>query len=110
MAALVACIGFVTAQISIDSIDAIKENVVLKNDNSTDINLAGWILSDVGNHSFTLPNFVLSAGEKVTINSKTGNETGVIYLGSSARGIWNNDHDSATLADSQGNVISTKSY
>lgn len=114
LAALVACIGFAAASISIESIDAIKENVILKNNESTDINLAGWTLTDASTraHVLTLPSFVLGAGKTCTVNSwnNSKNITADIYLGSKGRGIWNNDGDTCTLKNPQNETIDTFTY
>ncbi len=110
--ALVAIMATATAAtIEITAIKQIEEDVLIKNTGEDAINLAGWTLSDEKNHSFVFPDYSLESGEILTVNSKVGNNTdSIIYMQKTGRGIWNNDHDVATLYNENGEVMATKKY
>lgn len=74
------------------------------------VDLAGYTLSDEGNHSFTLPSLSVPAGHTVKLHSGKGEHQAdparqlQVFLGSDGP-IWNNDGDTATLRDPAGAVV-----
>ena len=94
-----------------------EEYVVIRNNGNTPVNLEGWKLMDeVGkdgnaSHIYHFPsNFTLDAGASVTVHTKKGNDTATDLYWGNRRPIWNNDHDTAYLLDSSGNLVAEYSY
>ncbi len=81
--------------------------VTVTNAGATAVNLTGWTIADEGaRNTYTFPVFVLDAGSNVTVHSGAGNETASdLYWGRSSP-VWNNDGDTATLADASGAIVS----
>ncbi len=86
------------------------EWVKITNSGSDQVQLKGWTLSDDGERNcYTFPDFVLYPGSAVTVFTGTGYDTDEdLYMGKSAP-VWNNDGDSATLKDANGNVVDSMS-
>ena len=89
--------------LQITALDLVGEAVTITNAGDTAVNLTGWTIADEGASStYTFPVFVLDAGSNVTVHSGAGNETASdLYWGRSSP-VWNNDGDTATLADASG--------
>ncbi len=82
-----------------------EEWVEIANQGEEDVNLEGWTLSDRQNHTYSFPNFVLAAGASVKVHTGSGEDTEEnVYINRSTP-IWNNDGDSAILADSEGIIV-----
>lgn len=86
------------------------EYVVIENTGSVDVNMHGWILKDEANHRFEFPYFILKAGKTVTVHTGKGTSTATDLYWNRGTAVWNNDHDTAYLHDSSGNLIDTYSY
>jgi hypothetical protein len=96
--------------------EARGENVVIRNDRLTSVNLSNWCLRDDRNHSnqrpwrFIFPNISLPPGENITIWTGRGaNNRYNLYWGLS-HAVWNNRGDTAVLLDNNGVEISRLSY
>ena len=76
----------------------------------SDVSMAGWSISDGGNHSFSFPpGFVISG--QVKLHSGDGSNTASdLYWNCCRRPIWNNDADVATLVDGAGNLVDRYTY
>ncbi len=86
------------------------EYVIIRNNGLENVDLTGWRLLDAVSHTFTFPSFILNAGNTVTIYTGSGSNTQTsLYWGSSAP-IWNNDTDTASLYDTDGNLIDRYNY
>jgi Lamin Tail Domain len=87
------------------------EHVVIRNDTSAAVNVAGWRLSDIAGHTHTISaGHTLGPGHDLRIWTGPGSDTATdVYMGRHAA-IWNNTGDTATLTDTAGNVISTYAY
>jgi len=82
----------------------------LHNSGGSDADLSGWTVRDTASHVYTFGSFTLAAGASVTIHTGDGTDSATdVYWGSGSY-IWNNDGDTATLADSGGTVVDTCSY
>lgn len=75
----------------------------------TQINMTGWTLSDAANTVYSFPpGFNLLGSVKVHTGYGEDNSTDLYWNRNKA--VWNNGGDTATLKDSQGNIIDQKSY
>ena len=88
-----------------------KENlddewVEITNKGSSDVNLAGWTLSDAQNHTYTFPDFALAAGAKVVVHTGEGDDDTENLFWDRSTSIWNNSGDLAVLLDPEGNMVS----
>ena len=86
------------------------EYVVIKNLGDTAVDLTGWTLRDEAGHTFTFPRFTLDAGATVTVHTGSGINTETHLYWGKSRAVWNNDHDTAYLYDSHGNLIDKKDW
>ena len=86
------------------------EYVVLENTGSVAVNMQGWILKDEANHRFEFPYFILNLGKTVTVHTGKGSNTATDLYWNRGTAVWNNDHDTAYLYDSSGNLIDSYSY
>jgi len=94
--------------IAITSLDLQDERVTVTNAEAAAVNLTGWTVTDEGaRNTYTFPVFILDAGAGVTVNSGPGNDTAADLYWGRETGVWNNDGDTATLADANGTVVST---
>lgn len=88
-----------------DNYNLNDEYVVIKNFDSIPINLAGWALKDQIGHTYVFPQFIIQPGASVKIHSGCGIDKITDLYWCSQRAIWNNDHDTAYLYDSYGNLV-----
>lgn len=92
----------------IADLDLQEEWVAVANADETAVNLTGWTIADEGPHNtYTFPLFTLNPGAEVTVYSSTGNNTATELYWGRGSAVWNNDGDTATLADANGTVVST---
>ena len=86
------------------------EYVTLSNLGGTTAAMTNWTLRDEANHIFTFPAFTLAAGANVKVWTGSGaNNSGNLYWGSGAA-IWNNTGDTATLRNSNAQVVDVCTY
>jgi hypothetical protein len=72
--------------------------------------LTGWTLRDASRHVYRFPSFSLAAGTSVRVHTGRGtNSAKNLYWGSRAY-VWNNTGDKATLKNSAGTTMSTRSW
>jgi hypothetical protein len=83
-----------------------EEWVEITNLGTSDINLAGWTLSDAQNHTYTFPDFSLAAGAKVVVRTGKGDDDIENLFWNRSNSIWNNSGDLAVLKDPEGNTVS----
>lgn len=86
------------------------EYVEIRNDDNVPLQMNNWILSDVQNHVFTFPSFVIQPNQtcRVYTNQVHPQWSGFSYGSGSA--IWNNGSDTATLKDGNGTLVDEYSY
>jgi len=89
-----------------DKINLNGEWVEITNNGTSPISMPCWTLSDKNNkHLYRFPIFTLNAGASVKVHTGSGTDTATdLYFGQSLP-VWNNDGDTATLADSNGSII-----
>ncbi len=80
------------------------EYIVLKNYGDSSTNLYNWSLRNNRNESYTMPDITMDPGDTITLHSGSGvNTPSDYYLGSNSP-IWDNQHDSAHLYNSEGKL------
>lgn len=82
------------------------EWVEITNRGPEPVNMTGWNLSDEGNkYVYEFPRFTLNPGRTVTVYTGCGMDTdSKLYMGF-GKAIWNDDKDTATLKDAEGNIV-----
>ncbi len=87
-----------------------EEYVEIFNSGVEAVQLAGWSVSDIQNHIFVFPNFVLKPGEycRVTTNEYRPQNCGFSYYRPSP--IWDNTGDCAYLKDANGRLVDEFCY
>lgn len=87
------------------------EWVVLRNEGTEAISLAGFTISDTANHLYSFPAIVLEDGGMVELHSGQGQDgNGLLYWGLAGTAVWNNDGDSAFLRDPEGRLVDYYAY
>ena len=97
-------------KVSIISKDLVGEKVVIKNNDTVDIDMSGWELVSVkGNQIFKFPDgFILKKGQTVTITSgPEAYDDPPKVLKWPTGNVWNNGGDPAELRDNKGRVVSS---
>ncbi|MCX8194357.1 MAG: thermonuclease family protein [Candidatus Pacearchaeota archaeon] len=95
-----------------DCKNANDEYVVLKN-LCEDANLKGWTIKDSARHTYLFEEFIVKKGVLFILHSGSGNnnETNLFWNSNlECPSIWNNDHDSLFLRDSEDNLVLQFSY
>lgn len=90
--------------------DEAGEYVEIRNDDTQDIQVKGWTLSDDDNRKYTFPSFVMSAGRTCRVYT---NESSSFWCGfnfDSSTDVWDDSGECAYLRDSTGKEISKKCY
>jgi hypothetical protein len=92
-----------SSSVSIISVGLVTEQVVIMNSSTESVQMKGYKLVSVrGNQVYTFPDYLLGAGQSVTVYSGKGSGD-LKWTGSY---MWNNDGDPAELYDPSGNLIS----
>ena len=81
------------------------EYVVIQNAGSTAVNLQYWTLEDEANHYYVFPDFTLMPGRNVTVHTGSGVDNSTDLFWGSGKPIWNNDHDTVFLYNSEGELV-----
>jgi len=90
--------------------DIAGEYAVVGNATALPVELTGWTLRDRAGHTFTFPAFTLAANSDVSIWTKAGpGDARNLYWGR-RQAVWNNNGDTATLADTTGRIISQLAF
>lgn len=90
-----------------DCQNANDENVVLKNI-CQDIEMKDWTIKDSARHVYTFKEFTAKSNQSFTLHSGSGQDTGTdLYWNQNIQcpSIWNNDHDTLFLRDSDDNLV-----
>lgn len=100
----------VASNIEIEKIDAIAEWVKIVNMGAVTVDMTGYTLTDVANHKYTFPNFILPAGGTVKVYTADGADTAEELYCGCGKYIWNNTGDTAWLRDAEGFLVDEYSY
>jgi len=94
--------------LQITALDLVGEVVTITNAGDTAVNLTGWTIADEGASStYTFPVFSLPPGAEVSLHTGEGSDNATALYWGRKTAVWNNDGDTATLADANGTVVST---
>lgn len=86
------------------------EYVVIRNDDTRSIQLAGWTLRDTANHVYTFPSFVMQPGQTCRIYTNEDHPEWCGFNYQSGSAIWNNSGDCAYLRNAVGVEIDSYCY
>jgi hypothetical protein len=86
------------------------EWVRITNYSSSRKSLSGWSLRDTSNHVYRFGTFSLGAGKSVRIHTGSGSNSSTDRYWGSGWYVWNNSGDRATLKNSAGTTVSTRSW
>ena len=93
-----------------DNLNLNDEYVTFRNKCFHDISLEGYTLSDARGATFSFPPLTLPSKETITLHTGTGRDTGFDLFWGLSRAVWNNQGDTLTLKDTQGNILLSYSY
>ena len=68
--------------------DLDNETVLLRRLGEGDLRLTGWRLDDNGGHAFVFPEFVLSKGGAVQVNTRPGTNTAIALFWGLQEAVW----------------------
>lgn len=87
------------------------EYVVLANDGDRTLDLSGWTVHDGDDHEYRFADgFTLEPGERVTLRSGSGTDTGSELYWDAGEPVWRNLGDTVTVRDADGGVVARESY
>lgn len=86
------------------------EYVEIQNLDTNSIQLQNWTLSDLADHVYWFPSFVIAPNQICRIYTNETHEDFCSFSYRASQGIWNNSGDTAYLKDSTGNLIDEYSY
>lgn len=96
------------AEILPDPAEGDREFIEVWNPASTDVDLAGWTVSDTAGNAFTFGNRTLPAGGRVVVWG--GGEDDARGPAWSKSSVWNNGGDQAFLHDAAGTLVDSFAY
>ncbi|WP_218138610.1 lamin tail domain-containing protein [Halobacterium jilantaiense] len=105
-----------TDAVSIDWVyaeaDALNdERVKLTNDGDSAVDMSGFVLSDAADHEYAFPDgFTLDPGASVWVHSGSGTDDADDRYAAFGSEVWNDDGDTATLTDADGDTVDERSY
>jgi len=86
------------------------EYVVFKNNNDFDINLNGWTVKDLSTNIYDFGKIIFNSGSNVILFSGMGKNLKNELYWNSSKPVWNNDHDTLYLRDSDGLIVQLYNY
>lgn len=98
-----------SSKVKISKIDLRNEVVIIKNNESTAVDLSGWkLVSEVGNQEFLFPSgTIIQPGETLEVHSGKDAKEGPNKLIWGKENIWNNSGDPGHLVDKTGKIVSS---
>jgi len=87
------------------------EYVVFENEGTDPLTLGDWTVTDEADHEYVFPSaFALEPGERVTLYTGSGTDTGTELYWGLESAVWNNDGDTVTVRDDDGSVVTREAY
>lgn len=86
------------------------EYVEFKNIGTGAVQLSGWQLSDIANHVFTFPAFLIQPNQVCRVYTNQVDPAYCSFSYGSGNAIWNNGGDCAYLKDDTGQLMDTYCY
>ena len=94
----------------ITGLNLADEYVTIQNTGNLAVSLDGWTLQDSGvNNVYTFPAIVLASGDTITVYSHASGPIGTNEIYWTTAYVWNNDGDTASLYNPQGQLVSSLS-
>ena len=93
-----------------DRINLNGEYVIFKNNNNFDINLGGWTVKDLSTNIYDFGKIIFKSGSELILFSGNGKDSENKLYWNSIKPIWNNDHDTLYLRDSDGLIVQLYNY
>ena len=90
--------------------DVSGEYALIENRSTEPVDMGNWTLSDRASHIFRFPQFILHPGNRVRVWTGDGTDSENDLYWGSGTAIWNNQGDTATLCDREGNVVDRYKY
>ncbi len=88
-----------------------RETIQVRNVGSKKITLAGYRIRDKAKHTFVFPKgFTLAAHATVTVHTGKGTNSRTNLYWKQGNYVWNNNGDTAYLADTHGKTVATCTY
>lgn len=87
--------------------DVTTEAVKVRNLGNT-VNVTGWTLSDAQGNIYTFPEQLIFSNAEVTIYSRSGTNTPVVFFWGRDEAVWGDPGDVITLADADGRIQATR--
>ncbi|MFB6124148.1 MAG: lamin tail domain-containing protein [Haloferacaceae archaeon] len=87
------------------------EYVAFENAGATSLDLSGWRVRDAADHTYRVPDgVVLGAGDRVTLYTGDGTNTGSALFWGADGAVWNNGGDTVIVVDGDGRVVLRHTY
>jgi micrococcal nuclease len=87
------------------------ETVTFENAGDATLDLTGWTVSDAAGREYRFPDgFTLDPGDRVTLHTGSGTDSADDLYWGLGGAVWNNDGDTVTVRDADGEVVAERSY
>lgn len=86
------------------------EYVTLTNTGATEINVAGWTISDAAGHTYEFGDHTIAPGASLTLHTGTGETTATDAYWRATSPVWNNGGDTVTIRNESGATAAQASY
>jgi micrococcal nuclease len=93
-----------------DRINLNGEYVIFKNNNNFNINLGGWTVKDLSTNIYDFEKVNFKSGSNLILFSGKGTDSENKLYWNSIKPIWNNDHDTLYLRDTEGLIVQLYNY
>jgi len=87
-----------------------NEWVTVVNTGRGAVSLSGWTLTGASRHTYRFTHLRLAGHSAVRVHTGVGRDTTRDVYQDRREYVWNNDHDAATLRDSRGHAVDSKSW
>ncbi|MFW5956476.1 MAG: lamin tail domain-containing protein [Halorhabdus sp.] len=87
------------------------EYVIFENTGATALDLGGWTITDSAEHTYMFqPGVSLDPGGQLTLHTGSGTNTETDRYWGASSAIWNNDGDTVTVRDDEGEIVLERTY
>ncbi|WP_267643251.1 lamin tail domain-containing protein [Haloarchaeobius amylolyticus] len=86
------------------------EYVVFENTGSGSMELTNYVVEDAAGKSYTVPEFSLDAGARVTLHTGSGTDSATDLYWNRSSAVWNNSGDTVIVTDDSGTEVINRTY
>ncbi|WP_435320807.1 DUF4350 domain-containing protein [Haloarchaeobius sp. TZWSO28] len=86
------------------------EYIVFENTGSGSMELTNYVVEDAAGKSYTVPEFSLDAGARVTLHTGSGTDSATDLYWNRGSSVWNNSGDTVIVTDDSGAEIINRTY